>query len=152
MDAHRGFKGAGVALDWEIDARIADLQGGGSVGLDAGIGAGVLWGTQKVLSHGQSVEDYFLRAGTFASSFWGTTGPQQTTTTTSLEISRSETATVPTANANLGLTYSVGGLKVSGGYRVERYFNAIDGGILTRKTYDRQYDGPYFKVSVGFGG
>ena len=28
----------------------------------------------------------------------------------------------------------------------------IDAGIAERKTYDRQFDGPYFKVSVGFGG
>ena len=41
---------------------------------------------------------------------------------------------------------------MSGGYRWERYFKAIDAGIDTRKTYDRQFDVPYVKVSVGFGG
>ena len=59
---------------------------------------------------------------------------------------------VPSLTANLGVSYAIGGFKVSGGYRIERYFDALDGGIEERRDVDRQYDGPYFKVSVGFGG
>jgi hypothetical protein len=43
-------------------------------------------------------------------------------------------------------------MKVSGGYRWERYFDAIDGGYAEHKDYDRGFDGPYFKIAVGFGG
>ena len=34
----------------------------------------------------------------------------------------------------------------------ERYFNVLDAGYDERKDYDRTFDGPYVKVSVGFGG
>ena len=43
-------------------------------------------------------------------------------------------------------------MKLSAGYRWERYFDVIDGGIAERKSYDRTIDGPYFKIAVGFGG
>ena len=52
---------------------------------------------------------------------------------------------------NLGLAYEVGRTRISGGYRFERFFDAIDGGIEARETFDRDFHGPYFKVSVGFG-
>jgi hypothetical protein len=53
---------------------------------------------------------------------------------------------------SLGLSYEIQRIKVSTGYRWERYFNVLDAGFEARKSYDRQFDGPYFKVSVGFGG
>jgi hypothetical protein len=69
-----------------------------------------------------------------------------------IDIARTDNVTVPIVGVSLGLSYSIDQVKVSGGYRWERYFNAIDGGITERKTYDRQFDGPYFKIAVGFGG
>ena len=70
-----------------------------------------------------------------------------------LEIEpREKDVKVPEVRANLGLSYTLGGLKLSGGYRLERYYDALDGGIEGRKTYDRTFDGPYFKIAVGFGG
>ena len=67
-------------------------------------------------------------------------------------ISRSDDATVATLSAGLGLSYSVGGFTAGAGYRWERYFDAIDGGFAEAKDADRTIDGPYFELSLGFGG
>jgi hypothetical protein len=69
-----------------------------------------------------------------------------------IDLQRSEHVTVPVLDLSLGLAYRIDGFKVGAGYRWERYFNAIDGGFTEKKEEDRTIDGPYFKVSVGFGG
>ena len=46
----------------------------------------------------------------------------------------------------------VGRLKLGAGYRWERYFDVLDVGNAKDKDADRTIDGPYFKLSVGFGG
>jgi len=43
-------------------------------------------------------------------------------------------------------------VKVGLGYRWERYFNAISAAGERDRSYDRTIDGPYLKVSIGFGG
>jgi hypothetical protein len=55
-------------------------------------------------------------------------------------------------NLDLGLSYEIQRVKIGAGYRWERYFNVLDGGYDEHRSYDRTFDGPYFKVSVGFGG
>jgi hypothetical protein len=65
---------------------------------------------------------------------------------------RSKSATVPVVDLSLGLSYKIQRMKVSAGYRWERYFNVLDAGFTDRKSYDRTLDGPYFKVAIGFGG
>ena len=78
--------------------------------------------------------------------------PATTTPTPGTTISRSESVTVPTVGASLGLSYKVGGFKVGAGYRWEQYMGAIDGGFMSAEDADRTIDGPYLKLSVGFGG
>jgi hypothetical protein len=41
---------------------------------------------------------------------------------------------------------------VGAGYRWERYFDVLDVGYDEAEDADRTIDGPYFKLSVGFGG
>ena len=115
--------------------------------MDMGLGGGVLFGKQKTRVHEHLLGEYD-GGGYFYLSGIELAPPYDTTH----DRIREKTVTVPVANANLGLSYELGRLKMSGGYRWERYFKAIDAGIDTRKAYDRQFDGPYLKVSVGFGG
>jgi hypothetical protein len=42
--------------------------------------------------------------------------------------------------------------KVSLGYRGDFFFGAIDGGVESRKTYNRSFYGPFASVSIGLGG
>jgi hypothetical protein len=53
---------------------------------------------------------------------------------------------------SLGLSYEIQRVKVSSGYRWERYFDVLDTGYQDESASDRTIDGPYFKLAVGFGG
>ncbi|HEX5777179.1 MAG TPA: Lpg1974 family pore-forming outer membrane protein, partial [Caulobacteraceae bacterium] len=66
--------------------------------------------------------------------------------------SRSKSANVPMVEAALGLSYEIQRFKVGAGYRWERYFDVLDAGADEHQNADRTIDGPYFKVSLGFGG
>jgi len=143
----REFEGAGPELNWEATAPLMGGQTAGGIGVDVGVGGVVLFGKQKAQVGGHRLAYYMKGPGS---------PPTKYIThlyNTDIAIaSREKSVTVPGVRANLGLSYSVQGVKVSGGYKVERYYKAIDGGIETRKTYDRGFDGPYMKVSIGFGG
>jgi len=150
LDAQREFEGAGPTASWEQAVRlVGDADKAGRVDVDVGLGGSVLWGKQSARVTGHQQGDYhegFLRFPKYGGELL------ENAYNTPFSYRRSKSATVPSINANLGLSYTLGGLKVSGGYKIERYFDAIDGGIATRKTYDRQFDGPYAKISIGFGG
>jgi outer membrane receptor protein involved in Fe transport len=142
------FEGAGPSLAWEGSVPVVgNPDGAGQFGLDIGVGGAVLFGKQKMQVHGE-------RRGDYANGFGINSLPQKYDTLydTPVSISRSKSVTVPAVRANLGLSYTVGSVKLSGGYRTERYYKAVDAGYTERKVFDRSFDGPYFKVSVGFGG
>jgi hypothetical protein len=146
LQARRGFRGAGPALRWDGSlALLGNEETTGRINVDMSLGGAVLFGKQKNRTRenlfGVYAGGYFLDTTTIIESY----------DTHSLFV-RDKSVTIPEANASLGLSYELGGLKVGTGYRWERYFKAIDAGIDERKTYDRQFDGPYFKVSLGFGG
>jgi len=144
----REFEGVGPAVDWDLSFPVlGDADKAGRLDLDIGVGGSVLWGRQQTTISGEIHGDSDLRQ---RHPFAG--GELIDSYSTPLAIHRSTSAATPEVNANLGLSFNLSGLKVSGGYRVERYFGAIDGGVMRHKAYDRQYDGPYFKVSFGFGG
>jgi outer membrane receptor protein involved in Fe transport len=152
IDARRAFNGLGPMLSWEGSYSILDRPEMGRVGLDWSLGGGVLFGKQKTSIQGFEKASSF-ETGVFAIiGLSDPDGPLQVTQASIGPISRSRSATVPTADVSLGLSYEVDRFKVGAGYRWERYFDAIDAGFTEHKSYDRTVDGPYFKVSVGFGG
>jgi len=150
--ANRSFEGAGPELNWEAAIPLLNDERAGHLDLNAGLGGAVLFGRQQTKLSGHLEATYWQNYGVpFADP-----SPYQHPTVlydTAANIApRSKNVTVPAVNANLGLSYSTGSVKVSGGYRWERYYNVIDGGVDARKQYDRTLDGPYMKVSIGFGG
>ena len=58
---------------------------------------------------------------------------------------------MPNLGGFAGLSYRMQDFKVSFGYRADFFFNAIDGGIDTRKEENRGFFGPYASISVGLG-
>jgi len=155
MDAHRQFQGAGPAISWESAIPLSVLgPEAGHVDVDVGLGGAVLFGRQAARITGNVHGEYnigILQRGSTPTNPYNAR-QEINPYNTPLDYRRSKNVTTPGLNANLGLSYTLGGLKLSGGYRIERYFKAIDGGISGRKTYDRQFDGPYAKISIGFGG
>jgi hypothetical protein len=158
IDAVREFEGVGPSVSWAQSLQLmGDAEKSGRVGVEFGLGGSVLFGKQKAQTSGFVRGDYhigvwapFVKYDSDGNIIQGLR--QLDAYNTPFSHRRSQSTTVPSINASLGLNYTLGGLKLSGGYRVERYFDAIDAGIAERKTYDRQFDGPYFKVAVGFGG
>jgi len=153
-DTKRTFKGAGPTVGWDAGARLLGNDQTGRVVLDWSVSAGALFGKQKT-STNETEASYYWR-GKYASVFGDQSRhvaqPGDISNTTADIPKRTKSATVPVVDLSLGLSYDIQRIKVSTGYRWERYFNALDGGYSEHKSYDRTIDGPYFKIAVGFGG
>ncbi len=151
FEAKRDFEGVGPTLTWDAALPLLDLQDSGRVDLDWSATAGVLFGDRETSISGHQELNTFQFTN-FVQAVNG--NPELTGTTVEPPVSfeRSDNATVPLFEGALGLTYSVGRVAAGVGYRWERYFDAIDGGYVDAKDEDRTIDGPYFKLSVGFGG
>jgi hypothetical protein len=144
LDSRRSFEGLGPVLDWEAAKSLFGNETSGRLNLDWSVTGGVLFGKQEteVQGHRKALYQH--------DSFTG--GPGTTLYDEPIGVQRREDATVPTLGGSLGLSYTIDRLKLGAGYHWERYFDAIDGGIETHKSFDRTIDGPYFKIAVGFGG
>jgi len=147
INAHREFKGAGPLLNWNAAAPLLGNEETGHLNIDWSVGAGVLFGKQKTKIEGQGVSQYH------ATMKYGNTVVDGVPQYVDLgQPTRTKSVSVPLVDLSLGLSYDIQRMKVSAGYRWERYFNALDAGYAERKEYDRTFDGPYFKIAVGFGG
>jgi len=145
--ADRKFRGAGPALSWQAAQHLLGNDDVGHLDIDWSITGGVLFGKQKTAITGtQEASDhsgkYYVDRLTLPS-----------TTAFPLGVNpRTTSATVPLLDLGLGLSYEIQRVKIGAGYHWERYFNALDAGYAEHKSYDRTFDGPYFKIAVGFGG
>jgi iron complex outermembrane receptor protein len=147
LEASREFQGVGPVVNWDNAMRLwGDDKDSGILDLELGLGGGVLYGKQKANVQGETRDAYMTRGGN--GTFYHITPPIDVT----ISRDESKSVSVPTASANIGLSYTLGGLKVSGGYRAERYYKVIDGGLAERKTFDRDINGAYVKLSFNFGG
>jgi hypothetical protein len=159
LDARREFKGAGPTISWDASAKLWGDDRTGRVDLSWSATAGVLFGDHRTEIAGQNVTQ--LHKSMLKWTVTALTDPAVvqvpplavgSPVVTPIAIARSDEATVPLVDLSLGLSYGVGRVKVGAGYRWERYFNVLDVGYTQAKDADRTIDGPYFKVSVGFGG
>jgi outer membrane receptor protein involved in Fe transport len=149
LHTRRKFKGAGPTLSWEAAKSLLGNADAGHLDVDWAITGGVLFGKQKVTFNGQEQIIYSHGPASVYGSYLAQVGPA---TVLPVPNGRTKSATVPVVDLSLGLSYEIQRIKVSTGYRWERYFNVLDAGYAERKSYDRTMDGPYFKIAVGFGG
>jgi len=154
LTSRREFEGYGPQLDWEAAWGLWGSAEQGHVDLEWTVGGGVLFGQQSM----ESIED---RVGT--QYYGGSPDPTDPSIQAFIKRSniyeqqfvirsRDEDATVPNLALSLGLSYEIQRLKVSTGYRYDRFFDVIDGGYDAAKSYDRTIHGPYLKIAIGFGG
>jgi hypothetical protein len=147
LTSEREFEGVGPVAAWEASQRLRGDEETGTLSLAWTVGGGVLFGKRKVDMTGDILSNYYISRYNNTYAF-----PPPVSDRMQVDRQRSKSLAVPTANLSLGLAYEIDRLKVGAGYRWERYFDVIDGGDRERKAYGRTIDGPYFKLSIGFGG
>ncbi|HVZ70064.1 MAG TPA: hypothetical protein VG891_11420, partial [Rhizomicrobium sp.] len=150
LRAERSFTGVGPSLSWKSSERLWEGSHDTEILLDWGVNGAILFGRQKSHTHHQSTGKSFYHYGPML------TGPVVLQTTARLpatpDHTRSRSVTVPNIGGFAGLSFKYDTAKISFGYRADFFFGAIDGGIDARKTYDRNFYGPYATVSIGLGG
>jgi hypothetical protein len=146
VDARREFRGAGPSLSWDAAKRLIGNEEIGHVDLDWSVNGGVLFGKQTTVVTGQET------AASFSGGYYENPRIPTSTIVTPVNIHRTKSVSSPVLDLSLGLSYEIQRIKVGAGYRWERYYNALDAGYADHKSYDRTFDGPYFKIAVGFGG
>ena len=65
---------------------------------------------------------------------------------------RARNVTIPNIGGFAGISFKYADAKLALGYRADLFFNAMDGGIDTRKSENVGFYGPFATVSVGLGG
>jgi hypothetical protein len=117
----------------------------GSVTFDWGVNAAILFGRQKV--HSQHITT------AHHANITQTQGPLPTLYPTRVgNVDRSRSVVVPNVGGFAGLSVRYPIAKISVGYRVDAFLGAMDGGQDVRKTYDRNFYGPFATISIGLGG
>jgi hypothetical protein len=142
MNVTRSFHGVGPSLSWDDSAMMFGGADTSSVSLDWGLNAALLFGRQKMQAHHTTTAHHgSQRHGS---------GPLPTLYPTNVHsTARSRSIIVPNIGGFAGFSLRFPNAKVSAGYRVDAFFGAMDGGIDTRKTYDRDFYGPFATISIG---
>ena len=138
------FRGIGPSISWDASADIVGSPETAEISFNWGVNAAVLFGRQKAETHHQSTVGYYsfvLGRGRYLTSVHRPP----------VDRARSRSVTVPNIGGFAGLSFRYSNAKVSFGYRADMFFGAMDGGVDTRKTYDRDFYGPFATISIGLG-
>lgn len=150
MNAERNFHGIGPLVSWVASIPVVGNVEDRAIMLDWGMNASILFGRQKARTHHQTTGQYHSGYGyvnptspvVLQTTFRGPAAPDHT---------RSRNVTVPNIGGFAGLSFKYTNAKISFGYRADFFFGAMDGGVDARKTYDRNFYGPFATVSIGLG-
>lgn len=112
--------------------------------IDWGVNAAVLFGRQRAHVRHQTQSCY-------AKGVWASTYCQRAYVNPQADDKRSHAALIANLGGFAGLSFRYVDAKISLGYRADMFFNAIDGGIATRKEQNRSFYGPYASISIGLG-
>lgn len=148
LEADRSFHGMGPSVSWKSSLPFAGNKENGELDLDWGVNAALLFGRQKTRVHHQATGYYQTGYAQF-----GTPPPAVLVYhPTPANVTRTKSVTVPNVGGFAGISYQFTNAKLSLGYRADFFFGAVDGGIDSRKTYDRNFYGPFANVNIGLGG
>ncbi len=150
-DTNSSFRGVGPSLSWDASAQILGKGDGEEITFDWGINAAALFGRQKIKGD-SSVTGLHYRTYKELNlpivSYHGLASSYRHP----MNIDRSRSVVIPNLGGFVGASLKFPNAKVSLGYRADFFFGAMDGGIDTRKTYDRNFYGPFATISIGLGG
>ena len=140
----RSFHGVGPSVAWDTSAPIWGDASRGQVLLDFGMNGAILFGRQRANAVHQTTRSYANPQLYSVPPITYQPGPRR--------AARTRSVVVPNIGGQVGLSFAFPNAKVNLGYRADFFLNAVDGGIDTRKTYDRNFYGPYATISIGLGG
>jgi hypothetical protein len=141
--AIRSFHGIGPSASWDTSIPLVGNPDNGEFTFDWGVNAAVLFGRQKAAAQHSTKATYDHHGfGTVSISSTVYNHP-------SVPTARSRSVVVPNLGGFAGFSLKFPNAKVSLGYRGDFFFGAMDGGIDVRKTYDRNFYGPYATISIG---
>lgn len=141
--SNRSFHGIGPSLSWNSSFPLIGSADQGALIFDWGLNAAILFGRQKAKVHHQTTGRYRSMHNAYEPTVVYQHATQHT---------RSRALVVPNVGAFAGLSFKYANAKLNLGYRGDFFFGAMDGGIDTRKSYDRSFYGPFATISFGFGG
>jgi hypothetical protein len=145
LEADRSFHGVGPSISWKSSQPFVGNEERGELTFDWGVNAALLFGRQRTTVHHQTTGQY-------------DTGhqfdPNRVTVyqTAATPPARSRSVTVPNVGGFAGISYRYVDFRFNAGYRVDWFFNAVDGGIDAHKSESRGFYGPYASISIGLGG
>lgn len=141
------FHGLGPSVSWDASASLARSNNDAEISLDWGLNVAVLFGRQKARTSHHTTGRYYPKYITQYSTNIAYRNPA--TPGASINHARSRSIVVPNVGGFASLSFRYTNAKVSLGYRADIFFGAMDGGIDSRKTYDRSFYGPFASISVG---
>ncbi|HVT25303.1 MAG TPA: hypothetical protein VHD95_11800 [Rhizomicrobium sp.] len=150
FSASRSFHGIGPSLSWNGSTPVAGSKDETELTFDWGVNAAVLFGRQKTKTHHQTTALYHQASGFYTPTVAQRTVVYQHPATP--DHARSRSLVVPNIGGFAGVSFRYVNAKISLGYRADFFFGAMDGGIDARKTYDRNFYGPFATISIGLGG
>ncbi len=139
----RNFKGAGPSLSFDDSIPLAGRPDAMQANLDFGLNGAILFGRQKAVVRQRIDDDRPVLPIT------GNFIPLTTAYHHRYTRVRSRSVIVPNIGGFAGLSFNYSNAKLKLGYRADFFFGAMDGGIDTRKTYDRDFYGPFATISIG---
>ncbi len=151
VDAERSFHGIGPSLSWDASAPVLGNGENALVSLDWGLNAAVLFGRQKVQGQ-QDTAGYHYSRYQYINLLKGKSislNGLKSSYNHPVDLTRSRAVTVPNLGGFAGVSFRYADAKLSFGYRADVFFGAMDGGLTERKTYDRNFYGPYATISIG---
>ena len=143
LTARQSFHGIGPSISWNASMPVVGQPDAGELAFDWGVNAAVLFGRQKAQVQHQTTANYAY--GYFRQH-------RVQLSQASSHHTRSRSVVLPNIGGFAGISFRLPNAKVALGYRADFFLGAMDGGIDSRKTSDRNFYGPFASISIGLGG
>lgn len=147
-DIKHSFIGVGPLISLNASTSVLGNRETMDVTFDFGLNAAVLFGRQKTDAQIQTSSHYLY----YPRKYGDPDRPAAGSHTIRSHSIRTRSIVVPNVGGMAGVSFRYDNAKLSLGYRADFFLGAMDGGIDTRKTYDRNFYGPFATLTVGLGG
>ncbi len=143
IESRRSFHAVGPTVSWNASLPILGNPQAGTLNLDWGANATLLFGRQRA-SGSHQTSGHYIQSGAV---------PRFPTQYTKRgNFSRSRAVVIPNVGGFAGASFNFPNAKIALGYRGDFFFGAMDTGVDTRTTKTVGFYGPFATISIGLGG